>query len=138
MPGFIEQVPDSHRDLLRAPYTATLTTLDGRGRPQSTAVWYLLDDDGQLKGSVTADRQKYRNLRDNPHCDLFIIDPANPFRTLEIRAEAILEADPAKSMVTKFAAAYGVEEAMLTQSSAERQTITYQPRRIVITPSAGG
>jgi hypothetical protein len=84
--GVLDDVPESHRDLLRSALTATLTTIDGRGRPHSTAVWYLVDEDGQLKGSITSDRVKYRNLSRNANCDLFIIDPANVFRTLEIRA----------------------------------------------------
>jgi hypothetical protein len=80
--GILDDVPESHRDLLRSGLTATLTTIDGRGRPHSTAVWYLVDDDGQLKGSITSDRVKYRNLSRNANCDLFIIDPANTFRTV--------------------------------------------------------
>jgi hypothetical protein len=53
--GVLDDVPESHRDLLRSALTATLTTIDGRGRPHSTAVWYLVDEDGQLKGSITSD-----------------------------------------------------------------------------------
>ena len=40
MPEILDGVPESHRDLLLAPLTATLTTVDAGGRPQSTAVWY--------------------------------------------------------------------------------------------------
>jgi hypothetical protein len=39
MSEILASVPESHRDLLRAPFTATLTTVDGQNRPQSTAVW---------------------------------------------------------------------------------------------------
>ena len=84
MPDIVSAVPESHRDLLRSPLTATLTTIDVNGRPQSSAVWYFVDDDGRLTGSITSDRQKYKNLSHNPNCDLFIIDPQDPFRTLEI------------------------------------------------------
>ena len=44
-------------------------------------------------------RQKCRNLRRNPNCDLFIIDPRNPLRTLEVRAEVELTADRDKATV---------------------------------------
>ena len=81
VPTITELVPAGHADLLRLPATATLTTLDRSGRPASTAVWYLLDTDGELKSSVTTDRQKYRNLRADPRCSLLVIDPANSFRT---------------------------------------------------------
>ncbi len=134
MPDILDEVPAGHRDLLLAPLTATLTTIDAQHRPQSTAVWYFVDDDGQLKGSITSDRQKYRNLRGNPDCDLFIIDPQNPYRTLEIRAEAELAADPDKATVRKFAKIYGVDESMLLNAGEDRYTITYRPRRLVANP----
>jgi PPOX class probable F420-dependent enzyme len=131
------QVPASHRDLLLSPLTAVLTTVDATGRPQSTAVWYLVDGDGRLKGSITSDRQKYKNLSANPDCCLFIIDPDDPFRTLEIRAEAELEADPDKATVRKFAEAYQVDEALLASATEDRYTVTYRPRRVVANPSSG-
>jgi PPOX class probable F420-dependent enzyme len=133
----LEHVPASHRDLLLSPFTATLTTLDHKGRPQSTAVWYLVDGDGQLKGSITADRQKYHNLQANPSCSLFIIDPQDPYRTLEVRAEAELDPDPEKATLRKFAEAYQVDEALLVRAEEERITITYEPRRVVANPSPG-
>jgi PPOX class probable F420-dependent enzyme len=134
MPDILTEVPDTHQDLLRAPLVATLTTIDAQGRPQSTAVWYLVDEDGQLKGSILSSRQKYKNLSRNPHCDLFIIDPQNPFRTLEVRAEAELTEDPTKAMVRKFASAYNVDEAMLVNEDEDRYTVVYRPRRVVASP----
>ncbi|MGO8870092.1 MAG: PPOX class F420-dependent oxidoreductase [Acidimicrobiales bacterium] len=136
MPDIPSGVPESHRDLLCAPLTATLTTVDRHGRPQSTAVWYLVDEDGRLKGSITPDRQKYRNLSGNPNCALFIIDLQNPFRTLEIRAEAVLAPDPAKATFVKFARAYNVDEAMLVNPEEDRYTVTYHPQRIVANPAS--
>src|SRR5215207_1623780 len=78
-------VPDTHVDLLEAPNTAVLTTIGANGQPQSTAVWFLVED-GVLKTSITTDRQKYRNLSRNPKATLFVLDPTNPYRTVEIRA----------------------------------------------------
>ena len=90
-----------YKDLSVVPLTATLTTVDSNGRPQSRDErrWYFVDDDGQLKGSTTSDRQKYKNLVGNPNCVLLIIDPQNPFRTLELRAEAELVPDTDKATV---------------------------------------
>jgi PPOX class probable F420-dependent enzyme len=136
MPRIIDEIPESHRDLLASPLTAALTTVDAKGRPQSTAVWYLVDDDGSLKGSITDERQKYKNLTRNPNCALLIIDPSNPWRTLEIRAEARIEADPEKATVSKFAKAYKADEAMLKASGDNRYTVTFHPRRVVVNPPA--
>ena len=41
-------VPASHLDLLETP-TAILGTIGPDGRPQLTAIWYLVDDDGTLR-----------------------------------------------------------------------------------------
>jgi hypothetical protein len=87
MPDIIDATPESHRDLLITPLTATLTTVDPLGRAQSTAVWYLVED-GQLKSSTTSDRQKYKNLIGNPNCFSLrhrsrqsIPDPRGPCRS---------------------------------------------------------
>ena len=69
-------VPDAFRDLLEAQ-VATLATVGPDGRPQLSAVWFL-HDDGELKVSLHATRQKTKNLRHNPAVNLFVLDPKNP------------------------------------------------------------
>ena len=124
-------IPATHADLLNGPYTAVLTTVGADGQPQSTAVWFLIDDDGALKGSITTDRQKYRNLTRNPKATLFIFDPANPFRALEIRATVELAPDPDKALLPKFAARYNTPVEMLDDPSSERAVAAFTPVRVV-------
>ena len=124
-------IPASHADLVNGPYTAVLTTVGADGQPQSTAVWFLIDDDGELKGSITTDRQKYRNLTRNPKATLFIFDPANPFRTVEIRATVELAPDPDKALLPKFAARYNIPVEMLDAPGSERAVAAFTPVRVV-------
>jgi PPOX class probable F420-dependent enzyme len=124
-------VPDTHADLLSAPLTAVLTTVNPDGQPQSTAVWYLVDEDGALKTSVVTTRQKHRNLRREPKATLFVMDPSNPFRTLEVRATAELVPDPEKAMLAKFATRYGTDVATLDMPGTERVTVVFHPARVV-------
>jgi PPOX class probable F420-dependent enzyme len=133
--NLLDLVPESHADLLRSPFVGALATIDPSGGPQVTAVWYLLAD-GVLKGSITSDRAKYRNLRANPACTLLIVDPSNQWRTLEIRADAELEHDPDKIMADPFGVAYGVDPEMLRASGDDRWTITFRPRKVVAIPKA--
>ncbi len=86
--------------------------------------------------STTSDRRKYKNLVGNPNCSLFIIDPENSFRTIEVCAEAELKPDPDKATVAKFADAYGVDSAMLINEEEDRWTIILRPRRVVVNPPA--
>jgi PPOX class probable F420-dependent enzyme len=123
-------VPKSHADLIGHPNTAVLTTIGEDGLPQSTAVWFLVDDDGRLKTSVLTSRQKYRNLRANPRATLFVIDPANPFRTLEVRATVELSPDPDKALLPKFAARYSTPVEAL-DVPGDRAVVTFMPVRVV-------
>jgi PPOX class probable F420-dependent enzyme len=74
------EIPESHADLFRRPLVAPVTTIGADGQPQSTPVWYLVDDDGVLKTSTTTSRQKYKNLARNPRATLLIIDPEDTNR----------------------------------------------------------
>jgi len=127
-----DEVPESHHDLLRDAHTAVMTTVDGKGRPQSSAVFYAVDDDGVLVGSVTTDRQKYRNLQRNPATTLFILDPENRRRALEIRAEVELVPDPDKDVLRLFAARYDMPFEVLARSgNQDRVVMRFRPWRVV-------
>jgi PPOX class probable F420-dependent enzyme len=123
------KTPESHTDLVANPNTAVLTTVGVDGQPQSTAVWFLVDDDGVLKTSILTSRQKYKNLVRNPRATLFVFDPANPFRTLEIRATVELAPDPGKSLLPKFAERYSTPIELLDPGS-ERVVATFTPEKV--------
>ena len=75
-------VPESHRDLLGAPFV-TLATVGPTGRPQLSTVCFLASGNGTVQLSVNATRQKSRNIHDNPKVALHILDTTNPSRYLE-------------------------------------------------------
>lgn len=124
------EVPESLTDLLHGANTAVLTTVGADGVPQATAVWYLVGDDGVLRTSITTDRQKYRNLARHPKATLFILDPANPYRTIEIRANVELTPDPDKVMLPQFAEKYGVPVEVLEQAGGDRVVATFDPIKV--------
>ncbi|HTT59746.1 MAG TPA: PPOX class F420-dependent oxidoreductase [Acidimicrobiales bacterium] len=85
------EIPDSHRDLLHAT-VATFATIGPDGRPQQTVVWFHEDGD-TVALSLSASRQKTKNLVARPQCSLLIIDPNSPMRYLELRGDAEITAD---------------------------------------------
>jgi PPOX class probable F420-dependent enzyme len=97
--------PDSHSDLLDAQ-VATLATVGSNGIPQQTEVWFL-HDDGELRMSLNSARLKTRNLAKRAECSLLILDLENPYRYLEVRGRAKLEADPDYAFANKVGAKYG-------------------------------
>ena len=98
--------PDTHRDLLDAP-VATLATIDGQGFPQLTEVWFLYDDDGELRISLNDSRLKTRNLTKRPQCSLFILDLANPYRYLDLRGRPGSSPTTTTRSLDRFGAKYG-------------------------------
>jgi hypothetical protein len=74
-------IPESHRDLLDAQVGA-LATIGGDGYPQVTGVWFLLDEDGEIRVSLNETRRKLKNLLERPACTLFILDPSRYAVTL--------------------------------------------------------
>lgn len=77
-------VPESHRDLLDAVTLAHVATIGPNGEPQVNPVWFEWDGE-VVSFSQTTGRQKYRNVTARPAIALSIVDPANPYRYLEVR-----------------------------------------------------
>jgi PPOX class probable F420-dependent enzyme len=87
-------IPASHVDLLTRPICGALTTMGADGQPQSSLVW--VDVDGECaRVNTTLERQKGRNLLDNPKVSLLVVDPDNTTRFIQIRGDAELVTDGA-------------------------------------------
>ena len=122
--------PESHQDLLKAE-VATLATIGQDGYPQVTALWFLFDDDATLKLSLNTTRQKVKNLQAHPECTLFILDIANPYRTLEVRARAQIEPDLEYTFAKKLAAKYGGVDLSANDRPGEtRVVVSLQPVKV--------
>lgn len=123
-------IPESHRDLIEQNPVVILTTKGHDGYPQTTALWFLLDEDGAIRLSINTARQKARNLQREPECTLFFMEPGNPYRTLEIRARARVEPDPTYELADKVGEKYGANLRELDQSGESRIAVTIEPVRV--------
>jgi PPOX class probable F420-dependent enzyme len=123
-------VPESHRDLLEAPGIASLSTIGVDGSPQVTAIWYLADGDAVTTSLMTS-RQKYKNVVAHPKATLFIIDPENPFRTLEIRGDATIDDDPDLAVFGRIVRHYGQDPDTFPAPKDNRVALVLTPTRVV-------
>ncbi len=122
--------PQSHQDLLKAD-VAILATIGPDGYPQVTALWFLFDEDATFKLSLNSTRQKVKNLQAHPQCTLFILDPANPYRTLEIRARAQIMPDADYAFARKLGAKYGGVDLRTRDRPGEtRVVVSLQPIKV--------
>lgn len=123
-------VPESHRDLLET-HTAILATQGPDGLPQVTAVAFYHDKaDDLVKISLNDTRQKTKNLRRDPRATLFILDPDNRLRTLEIRAEAELIADPQLEFCRTAGAKYGADFHRHDRPGETRSKVVLHPVKV--------
>jgi PPOX class probable F420-dependent enzyme len=123
-------IPDSHRDLIEAPGIASLSTVGSDGTPQVTALWYLADGD-TVKTSLVTSRQKYKNVVAHPKATLFIVDPVNPMRTLEVRADASIEEDPSLQLFDRIVRHYGQDPHNFPAPRDNRVVLVLTPTRVV-------
>jgi PPOX class probable F420-dependent enzyme len=121
--------PASHRDLLDGP-VAVLATNGPDGRPQVTALWFLVDDDDRLRLSLNTNRQKTKNLLADPEATLFIIDPANQYRTLEVRGTVEIEPDSDYAFAKQVGRKYDTDLRKLDGPGQSRVAVTFRPTRI--------
>jgi PPOX class probable F420-dependent enzyme len=126
----IASVPESHLDLVDRKIGA-LCTVGPSGRPQVTAVWFMLDDDGIVRTSLLDSRQKTINMVAHPKATMFVIDAANPFRTLEIRCDVAVVPDPDLAMMRRVITHYGADFDTFPAPKEGRVTLEMTPRRVV-------
>jgi PPOX class probable F420-dependent enzyme len=122
-------IPASHRDLLEAQ-VATLSTIGPDGRPQVSALWFVADEDDTVRLSLNESRQKTKNLEDNPAATLFVLDPDNPMRYLEIRADAKVEPDPDRELAQRVGAKYDADLSQMDQPGEQRVAVILHPVRV--------
>ena len=77
-------IPDTHKDLLENPYIGVMTTVSPKNKPENTAVWFSWDGEYILVNSKEG-RRKPDNIRNNPNVALFVLDPNDPYRWIDVR-----------------------------------------------------
>lgn len=124
------ELTDAQREVINSTPVAALSTIGPKGTPQTTATWFLLDDDGRVKLSLNPARQKLRNLQRNPAASLLFVNPQNPFQTVEIRARATVEGDDAE-LVSKYNAKYNIELRAYDKPGEARYTVIFEPEKVL-------
>jgi PPOX class probable F420-dependent enzyme len=128
--------PESHKDLLDGQ-VASLATVGRDGFPQVTEVWFL-HDDGELKLSLNDSRLKTRNLQREPRSSLLLLDLQNPYRYLEVRGNARIEADDDYAFARKVGAKYDADLKVHDQPGESRVVVTIEPVNVYAVDMSGG
>jgi PPOX class probable F420-dependent enzyme len=123
-------IPESHRALLDAP-VGVLATVGPDGFPQATAVWFLYDEgEGAVRFSLNTARQKTKNLRARPEASFLVIDPANPYRTIELRGRAELRPDDDYAVADEVGRKYGADLRAMDGPGGQRVAVMLRPTKV--------
>ncbi|MEV4239458.1 MULTISPECIES: PPOX class F420-dependent oxidoreductase [unclassified Nocardia] len=95
-------------DFARTTKRSVLTTIRRNGRPQLSNVLHVVDDDGIIRISITADRAKYHNLVRDPWAAIHITrDDFFAYAVIEGTVDLTpVAADPNDSTVDELVAYY--------------------------------
>ncbi|MCW5887135.1 MAG: PPOX class F420-dependent oxidoreductase [Anaerolineales bacterium] len=86
----MNNIPENFKDLLKdeTKAFAFLGTIMPDGSPQVTPVWFNTEGDYILINSAEG-RRKDRNMRARRQVAVTLMNPANPYRYLEVRGEVV-------------------------------------------------
>jgi PPOX class probable F420-dependent enzyme len=128
-------IPEQHLDILQSTALAYIATIGPKGEPQVSPVWFGWDGT-QLFFSMNKVRQKHRNLLREPRVAVAIADPANPYRSLEMRGVARIDDDPTKRFANVLSQKYLHRDTTPDENppGEERVVIVVEPTQVVIFP----
>lgn len=123
--------PPGHTDLLTRPLFATVATVRPDGAPQNSVMWFAWDG-AQVKLAHTRRGQKFRNITADPRVSVSIADPANPYRSLEIRGVVSVTDDPGGAYFVELAHRYDFPSTVIPNPE-RRVVLTVRPTAFAIT-----
>jgi len=121
-------IPADFADLLQIP-VGSVTTIGPSGYPQASAVWFLAED-GVVRTSLTDTNQKVKNALANPKGTYLFLDPASPYRTLELRGDLSVEPDTDIAFLTLQLVKYGLTPETFGRPLDGRVVLTLTPHRV--------
>jgi PPOX class probable F420-dependent enzyme len=128
-------IPAHYQDILQSTALAHVATIGPKGEPRVSPVWF--DWDGtHILFSMDKVRQRYRNLLRNPQIAVSIVDPANPYRSLEIRGKARIDEDLDGRFANSLSQKYLNRERTPDEvrPGEERVVIVVEPEHVVLFP----
>ncbi|WP_201374886.1 PPOX class F420-dependent oxidoreductase [Ktedonobacter robiniae] len=128
-------IPESHLDILQSTAVAYMATIGPKGEPQASPVLFGWDGT-HLFFSMNKIRQKHRNLLREPRVAIAIADPANPYRSLEIRGNVVsIDDDHNYHIANVLSQKYTGQDATPNMLPGEqRVAVVVEPERVFAFP----
>ena len=120
-------------ELMSKPNYAVISTLLPSGHPQTQMVWVDHDDEHVLV-NTERDRQKAKNVVDDPRATVLIFDRGNMYSWVEIRGEVIevIGGQQARDHIDALAEKYMGRDDYPNPIASERVILKIKPNRQVV------
>ncbi len=86
----LDNLDPIYKQLIDEPVTAVVAVMGSTGRPNLTPVWFDYEGDTVLLNLATH-RKKVDWLRANPQASFMLMNPANPYHWMSIKATCVRE-----------------------------------------------
>ncbi|ETK33030.1 pyridoxamine 5'-phosphate oxidase [Microbispora sp. ATCC PTA-5024] len=122
---------DAVRDLFDAANFATIASVNPDGAPQASVVWVRPDGDDILFSTIKG-RRKHLNILRDPRVSVVVVDPADPYRYVEVRGTASLTDDPEGKLIQELSIKYRGEDWTEPHPDNERVIVRITPEKVYL------
>jgi PPOX class probable F420-dependent enzyme len=129
---FMKDIPAKFTDLLseQTKAFASVATVMKDGSPQVTPVWFDTAG-GKIRINTATGRVKARTIQEGRKIALAIMDPANPYRYMQIRGKVTkVTQDGADAHIDKLAHKYMGTDYTMRQPNESRILIEIEPESV--------
>lgn len=122
---------EDQQALLNEPVYAWVTVHRPDGSLHSTVVWVDLDG-GDVRFNTAVGRAKERYLRADPRIAISALDPANPWRFINVSGEARFETEGADAVIDGLAKKYlDADSYPFRTPDEQRITVRVTPQQVI-------
>ena len=138
----VAKIPDEYKNLFECTTEVLLTTITPNGYPHSTLVWSSFDGSHILLNTGVG-YHKERNMRKNPRVSVFVSDPENRLRWVEVQGDVELITEGAIDHLNKLSFAYTGKKNFYRdvmpqlEGKETRVIIKVTPRRVLTSGGQG-
>ncbi len=120
---------DGVREFFDGTNFATVASINPDGAPQASVVWVKTDGDDILFSTVKG-RRKHKNFERDPRVSIVVVDPANPYRYVEVRGSVTLTDDPPGALIQELSYKYEGKPFQEPHPDNERVIVRIHPRKV--------
>jgi PPOX class probable F420-dependent enzyme len=120
-------------EFLRQPLASQLVTINPKGSPQVTVMWFKYED-GAILFTTTTDRIKFRNMQKDPRATLAVVDPANMYKWVIVHGKfSVDKRDPEafyRGLAEHYLTGEGLEAWKKTAQMEKRTVLKLTPTQV--------